>query len=121
MMFKRLVSVLFLSRDVAHREHFKSTSYAQHKALGSFYEGLVDLTDELVEMYQGRNGIVEGLMLLKENDVAGEPADMLEQHLKFIEANRYNAVDKTDSAIQNHIDTIVALYLTTLYKLRNLK
>jgi hypothetical protein len=120
-MFKRLIAVLFLSRDVAHREHLRTTSYAQHVALGSFYDELVDLTDGLVEMYQGRNGIVEGIPLLKDNEVSGEPADMLEQHLKFVETNRYTAVDKTDSAIQNHIDTIVGLYLTTLYKLRNLK
>ena len=72
-------------------------------------------------MYQGRNGIVDGIPLLKDNEVEGTPADMLEQHLKFIEKNRYEAVDKTDSAIQNHIDTIVGQYLSTLYKLRNLK
>jgi hypothetical protein len=38
-----------------------------------------------------------------------------------IESMRYAAVDKKDTAIQNLIDEAVALYLSTLYKLRNLK
>jgi hypothetical protein len=39
----------------------------------------------------------------------------------MIEDTRYKAVDKADTPIQNQIDTVVGLYLTTLYKLRNLK
>lgn len=39
----------------------------------------------------------------------------------MIEKLRYSAVEKTDTTIQNLIDEAVALYLSTLYKLRNLK
>lgn len=46
---------------------------------------------------------------------------MLEKHLGMIEKLRYSAVEKTDTTIQNLIDEAVALYLSTLYKLRNLK
>jgi acetyl-CoA C-acetyltransferase len=38
--------------------------------------------------------------------------------LDEIEAVRYDVVDKKDTAIHNLIDEIVALYLSTLYKLR---
>jgi hypothetical protein len=42
----------------------------------------------------------------------------LEQSLKDIEDMRYEVVSKTDTPIQNIIDEIVGLYLSTLYKLK---
>lgn len=119
-MIAKLIAVLFLSRDVAHREHLRTKSYAQHKALNEFYDEIVDLADDLAEMYQGRNGIIDNIPLLKENSSAGAPADKLAEHLAFVEKSRYSAVSKDDTALQNKIDEIVGLYLSTLYKLRNL-
>ena len=46
---------------------------------------------------------------------------MLARHLDSVEKIRYTAVNKTDTALQNIIDEAVAEYLSTLYKLRNLK
>ena len=120
-MIGQLLATLFLSRDLAHREHLKTTSYAQHVALGSFYDEIVDLADGLAEMYQGRHGIIKDIPLLDDESTSAVPADMLESHLKYIEKVRYTAIPKEETAIQNHIDTIVGLYLSTLYKLRNLK
>jgi hypothetical protein len=42
----------------------------------------------------------------------------MEQSLKDIEDMRYEVVSKTDTPIQNIIDEIVGLYLSTLYKLK---
>lgn len=116
----KLIAILFLSRDLAHREHLKTKSYAQHMALGSFYEDIVDAADGLAEMYQGRHGIMEDIPLL-DDEPKDTPADTLADHLSMVEGMRYDAVQKTDTAIQNQIDTIVGIYLTALYKLRNLK
>jgi hypothetical protein len=44
--------------------------------------------------------------------------EFLEQSLKEIEEDRYNVIPKTDSTLQNIIDEIIALYLSTLYKLK---
>jgi hypothetical protein len=44
--------------------------------------------------------------------------DFLQNQLEEIEADRYKICDETDSAIQNLIDEVIALYLSTLYKLR---
>jgi hypothetical protein len=44
--------------------------------------------------------------------------EFLEQSLKDIEDMRYEVVEKTDTPIQNIIDEIVGLYLSTLYKLK---
>jgi hypothetical protein len=41
-MIEQLMAILFLSRDLAHREHLRTKSYAQHKALQKFYEGIVE-------------------------------------------------------------------------------
>ena len=38
--------------------------------------------------------------------------------LADIEEMRYKVVDKSDTALQNIIDEIVALYLSTIYKLK---
>ena len=42
----------------------------------------------------------------------------LEDQLAELEAMRYDVCDKTDSPLQNLIDGIIELYLSTLYKLK---
>jgi len=116
----RLIAILFLSRDFAHREHLRTSSYAQHMALGGFYEDIIGLADSLAEAYQGRNGLIGSVPLLKD-DAEGPIDKVLEKHLSWVEKSRYTAVEKTETALQNMIDEIVALYLSTLYKLRYLK
>lgn len=117
---ENFLATLFLSRDLAHGDHWRTGSYAQHMALGSFYDGIVDLADSLAEMYMGRNGVLDAIPLL-EDEEKDTPEETLRAHLKIIEDTRYSVVPKTDTAIQNAIDEIVALYLTTLYKLNRLK
>lgn len=117
------IAVLFLARDLAHRFHLRVTgggSYAKHKALEDFYDSLVDLADDLAEMIQGRSGIIKNIPLL-ENEFSGDVVPSVEKQLKWIEANRYKAVAKDDTAIQNKIDEIVGLYLSLIYKLKNLE
>ena len=113
------VGHLFLARDVAHSVHLNTRSYAKHKALGSFYDDIVDLADDFAEAYQGRHGLIGpiSLMSAKKN---GNIVEFLEDSLSEIEANRYKVCEEKDSAIQNIIDEIVALYLSTLYKLKHL-
>jgi hypothetical protein len=111
------VGHLFLARDVAHSVHLNTRSFAKHKALGSFYDKIVDLADDFAEAYQGRHGLIGpiSLMSAKKN---GNIIDFLEDSLSEIEANRYKVCDEKDSSIQNIIDEIVSLYLSTLYKLK---
>ena len=113
------VGHLFLARDVAHSVHLNTRSDAKHKALGSFYDKVVDLADDFAEAYQGRHGLMGpiSLMSAKKN---GNIIEFLEDSLSEIEANRYKVCEEKDSAIQNIIDEIVALYLSTLYKLKHL-
>lgn len=110
------IALLFMSRDYAHREHLKTTSYAEHKALNGFYDSIVDLADSLSEMVQGRLGERLDIPYL-DDECEGTVSEVLKEHLGMIEKQRFNAVRKDDTAIQNKIDEIVGLYLSTLYLL----
>ena len=116
----QLIAMLFLGREIAHREHLRTKSFSQHMALQSFYNEVVEIADSIAEAYQGRHGIIDKIPLL-DNDMTGSIDMVLEQQLAAIEKLRYTAVERTETAIQNLIDEAVALYLSTLYKLRNLK
>lgn len=112
------VGHLFLARDVAHSVHLNTRSFAKHKALGSFYDKVVDLADDFAEAYQGRHGLIGPISLQSAKSKNGNIVEFLQDSLDEIEANRFKVCEENDSAIQNIIDEIVALYLSTLYKLK---
>lgn len=108
---------LFLARDVAHSVHLNTRSYAKHKALGHFYEDVIELVDKFAEAYQGRKGLI-GPISLQSARKNGNIIEFLQDSMEQIEEMRYMVVDKTDTPLQNIIDEIIGLYLTTLYKLK---
>ena len=114
------IATLFLSRELAHRYHLSTKSYSQHKALQNFYEDLLDLTDDLAEITQGAHGLLD-IPILTEKKSYKEPLYCIADKLQYIETNRYKAYSKDDTALQNKIDEIVAVFLTAIYKLENLK
>lgn len=116
-MFGKLIALLLLSRDTAHRQHWATLSYSEHKTLNEFYDSILELTDSLMEKYQGRNGRVEVPTLEEKDTYSKDPITVLKKHLDWIEGARYDAVPKTDTALQNIIDEIVDQYLETLYLL----
>jgi hypothetical protein len=112
-----LVALVFVARDLTHRQHLRTMSYAEHVALGAFYKKVIPLVDEFVEAYQGRfNDLLE--ITLGDNDFEGEIADILEQQMAWIEDNRESICPKAETALNNSLDEIVTLYQRTLYKLR---
>ena len=119
-MIGKLISVMFNSREVAHREHLRTGSYAAHSALRSFYEDIIGLADGIAEAYQGRHGTIKDIPRSSGSEM-GSIDKILESHLSAIENMRYTVCDRKETAIQNMVDEVVALYLSTLYKLRNLK
>ena len=111
------VGLLFLGRDVAHSVHLNTRSFSKHMALNTFYNEIVEHADEFTEAYQGRHGLVGPITLMSSKKTTNI-IEFLQDQLAEIEANRYKVVDKEDSSLQQLIDNIVQLYLTTLYKLR---
>jgi hypothetical protein len=114
-----LMGLLFLSRDVAHRVHLSTRSFAKHKALNEFYEGIIPLADSLAEAYQGRYGLIGNIPLMSSKNAANI-VDFIQAQLDEIEAGRYQVCKKEETALQNLIDEIVELYLSTIYKLKYL-
>ena len=111
------VGMLFLARDVAHSVHLNTRSYAKHVALNTFYDEIVGLADGFAEAYQGRHGLMGPISLMSAKKTTNI-VEFLQDQLDEIEKCRYEVCDKTDTPLQNLIDGIVELYLSTLYKLR---
>ena len=111
------VGMLFLARDVTHSVHLNTRSYAKHKALQKFYENIIDLADGFAEAYQGRHGLIGPISLMSAKKT-GNVVEFLQDQLAEIEKYRYDVCEKDDTPIQNLIDGIIELYLSTLYRLR---
>jgi hypothetical protein len=118
--FVQMVSILLHSQTQAHTFHLQSTSYAEHKALQKYYEGIDGLVDTIVEAYQGKYGIIKGYKNFPFNEYKST-----EGTINYFE----KLCDKVtelrdccnDSWIQNEIDNVCVLLNQTIYKLRFLK
>ena len=111
------VGMMFLARDVAHSVHLNTRSFSKHMALNTFYDGIVDLADKFAEAYQGKHGLIGPISLMNARKTSNI-TEFLQDQVDEIEKVRYEVCDKTETALQNIIDEIVGLYLSTLYKLR---
>lgn len=114
--FTKLLQTSALAQ-ILHRQTVGEGSDARHRALGDFYDGLIDLSDTLVEEYQGCYGLVEYT-----HEKVDEPEDALglvTDLYEFIEATRYKVCDETH--IQNRIDEICSLCARTKFRLRFLR
>lgn len=111
-----LISMLFEARTQAHIFHLQSKSYAQHVALGSYYDNLISLADSIAENYQGRYDIISSYPKVSVN--TADPIKMIEQVRSWIDKNRKDCGKETE--IQNLIDEVQSLHNSTLYKLKNL-
>ena len=111
------VGTLFLARDVAHSVHLNTRSFSKHMALNSFYDEVIELADKFAEAYQGRHGLIGPISLMSAKKTTNI-IEFLESSLADIEDMRYKVVKKEDTSLQQLIDNIVELYLTTLYKLK---
>jgi len=119
MEFATLISYLFHSRTQTHIFHLQTTSFAEHMALNTYYDGIVPLIDGLVESYQGKYGIITGYSNFKlvEYKGNGQTIAYLEQLCEAV-SNAFNSIE--DTYIQNQLDTITELIKSTIYKLKNL-
>ena len=113
---EEFVSLVLLDRDTAHLAHWKTKSYAEHKALGEFYDGVLDLIDGFVEQYQGYYG---GRMNIQRADTGNitDIREALEDRTEWIESYRYEICEEDETSLQNTIDEVVRLYQSTQYLL----
>lgn len=115
----KLFSNLLQSSVQVHIMHLQSKSYAEHMALGSFYEAIPGLTDSLIEEYQGKYGIVTNYQTISLS--TQDPITYLKGLRNIVDTTRCTEIKDEDTNLQNTIDEIVSLIDSTLYKLVNLK
>lgn len=119
----KFFSKLFESKEIAHVFHLQvkgeEGSHATHKALGDYYEDVLELIDDLIEVYQGQNEIVEGYDIIDTNQTkSSDPITYFTELGEFIKQTRHSALSEDDAASQALVDDILILLYKTLYKLR---
>jgi len=110
------VGMLFLAREITHRIHLKTLSFAEHKTLEEFYNAIIPLADDFAQQYQGRYAIRLDIPYVT-NKYKGTVSEVLRQEMEWIESNRQQIVPRTETALHNVIDEIVGLYQNILYQL----
>ena len=110
-------ATLLHSATNTHFFHWSTDSYSKHKALGSYYSQVQDLTDDLLESYMGCYEQIKSFPSTYHQPK--EPVKYLESLKNFVDDARKDLPQETQ--IQNIIDEIAQLIDSTLYKLRFLK
>jgi hypothetical protein len=112
-----LIHFFLCARDCTHLWHWQTQSYAEHKALGKFYDEWLELADKFVEVYAGRYGRPDALPLISVDpynpDATIPYFRYLQEQLKAGDVR--NAVDDTD--LHNIMDEMLSLVSQTLYLL----
>ncbi len=114
---EKLISYLLHSRNQTHVFHLQTKSYAEHMALGGYYDDIIDLVDGLVESYQGKYDIIKEYDSYKLESYTGKP--QLETFFKALSKKVEEVHPKVkDTYLQNQLDTVNELINRTLYKIR---
>lgn len=100
-------------RTAVHLAHLNTTSYAQHIALGEFYDALPGFADRLAEVHLAENPRVEFPTI---RTPSGPVIPMFEAYLKEVRAEL--AAEKAHKAKENILTELEELTLQTLYKLK---
>lgn len=106
----KFIGALMQSRDAMHLAHWKTTNYAEHKALGAYYEGIIELVDDFVEAYFGYTKRVP--IEIPATKVM-EPMSHLKELCEMIEMERPNY----SPDLQNIMDEMAGLVHKTMYLL----
>jgi hypothetical protein len=118
----KFFSKLFESREMAHIYHLQVNgemgSHAKHTALGDYYDGVLGLIDDMIEVYQGQYDIIDGYDVIDTKDtMSKETIEYFNELATFIKAER-KCFNNEDTHLHNIVDEVVALVYKTLYKLR---
>jgi hypothetical protein len=120
-MIEQLISRVFYARNLAHFAHWRAKgdgSFAKHDALGVFYDGVIDTIDPLVEAWMGSYELIGAIPVPEEMEK--DILKCLESDAAWIEAN-HDKISKGNRAVGNLVDTVTSVYLSAIYKLRNLR
>lgn len=106
--------MLMNSREQAHIFHLATYSYAQHKALQSYYEAIVPLLDSWAEAYMGKYGRLKRVAINKR--FMSDPKKARAYFKSLLGRIRLLKLPK-DSYLKNIQDEVTALIRSTMYQL----
>ena len=117
----KFISKLLESREMAQVYHWTVKgdmgSHAAHLALESYYDGVIGFIDDIVEIYQGQYGLIEGYDVIDTTDSKSKDRlDYFKETVEFVKSNR-NCIKAEDTHIHNIVDELIALQYKTIYKL----
>lgn len=97
--------------------HWQTSSFAEHGAMGTFYDEFSDLSDKFIEAYQGCYGrIMLGCDLEVKPYTMDAPVAFLESLKSYISGGARMLV-MGNTALSNILDEINGLVEQTLYRL----
>ena len=109
---QKYVGLLMNSRTQAHAFHLTTNSFAQHKALQAYYEGIVPLFDSYAEAYMGKYGRFRRIIVGRRT-IARNSKLYFRSLLTQLRRMRL----PRDSYLKNIQDEVTALVRSTLYML----
>jgi hypothetical protein len=109
-----LVAMLMNSRTQTHYFHLRTTSYARHKALEKYYEGIVGLIDAYAEAYMGKYSKIRPVKMNRR--FLSDPAKAPVYFRGLLKRMKTMKLPK-DSYLRNIQDEITTLIRKTLYLL----
>lgn len=119
----KFFSKIFESREMAHVYHLtvkgEEGSHAKHLALNTYYDEIIDLLDQIIEVYQGEYEVVEGYEVIDTSATKSLDTIKYFQDLaEFIKKERKVCFKEDDTQYFNIIDDMLVLIYRTLYKLK---
>jgi hypothetical protein len=114
-MANRYVGLLMNSRTQAHAFHLTTNSFAEHKALQAYYEGIVPLLDSWAEAYMGKYGRLRRVSMNKR--FMTDPKKARAYFKSLLARVRAIRLPRGDTYLKNIQDEITALIRSTLYML----
>ena len=111
---QKYVGLLMNSRTQAHAFHLTTNSFAQHKALQAYYEGIVPLFDSYAEAYMGKYGRI-GKIHINSRQIRN-PKKARPYFGSLLSRIRSLRLPK-DTYLKNIQDEITALIRKTMYML----
>ena len=117
----KFISKLLESREMAQVYHWTVKgdmgSHAAHLALEAYYSGVIEFIDDIVEIYQGQYGLIEGYDIIDTTDSKSKDRlDYFKEAVEFVKSNRI-CIKAEDTHIHNIVDELIALQYKTIYKL----
>ena len=117
----KFISKLLESREMAQVYHWTVKgdmgSHAAHLALEAYYTEVIEHIDEIVEVYQGQYGLIEGYDQIATDETRSkEKLEYFKEVVDFVKSER-TCIKAEDTHLHNLVDEVVALLYRTIYKL----